>query len=447
MTHPHAVVKTGMQLSLDQLDVLQLPVLKELPELVEVNAWKLKNVAGSLFPLEEEDVEVQLDWPEGVAGAVERHLGNGDTQQAVRLLAQDLESPTPDWVASKIHCMVSNGELREAQLYLQELGDDPQWGLARAIFAIQNQDMQAVSEGLEQARASSGNLVTWQYFHGLRLVVLGKAHQAGPVFRRIVKNAPDHGLALYRLGWLFKSLGDTAKAGILLEQVLARSPKILEAGITLTELFLESNMAYEALNVLEQVSNHHPAALTPWVLRVRILTAVGNTDMAAEIAEQLKQQRPDDPDILMLYAETERASGRVDAAKAQLLQMVGRVEFSRKAEAYELLGEIAQAQGGQQNLEQAVDFYEHADRAGGLPAKTRFQLAQLLWQLGRLQEAETHFSNIDEAADLNVLLAAATWGHQRSMAQAKIFARWARVATANTSLGTQVERILKDAGL
>ena len=303
------------------------------------------------------------------------------------------------------------------------------------------------ASGVRRTGASpsfSGNSSRGSIFT-LRLVVLGKAHQAGPVFRRIVKNAPDHGLALYRLGWLFKSLGDTAKAGILLEQVLARSPKILEAGITLTELFLESNMAYEALNVLEQVSNHHPAALTPWVLRVRILTAVGNTDMAAEIAEQLKQQRPDDPDILMLYAETERASGRVDAAKAQLLQMVGRVEFSRKAEAYELLGEIAQAQGGQQ-VRTSGGLLRARRSSRRLAGKTAISIGAVAVATGASAEAETHFSNIDEAADLNVLLAAATWGHQRSMAQAK-FSRWARVATANTSLGTQVERILKDAGL
>jgi len=442
-------VKTGMQLDPKLLDDLQMPVLQNIPDLVNVNVWKLKAVVGQpdLFPLEDDEVEVALDWPEGVAGAAERHLGNGDTQQAVRLLAQEMEAPTPDWVAAKVHCLVSNGELHEAQHYLQNLGDDEKYGLARAILAMQNQDMLTVSEGLDCSRESSQNLVTWQYFNGLRFVVQGRAHQAGGIFGRIVRNAPEHGLALFRLGWLAKNMGDTARSGILLEQVLERSPKILEAGITLTELFLESNMPNDALAVLERVGGTSPAALTPWVLRVRILMAVGNTSMAAEIAEQLKQQRPDDPDILMLYAECEQAAGRPDAAKAQLLQMVDRVEFSQKELAYQLLGQICQNQGGQQNLEQAANFYEEAANHGELQPKNRFQVAQIKWQLGRLQEAENHFSKIDESADINVLLAAATWGHQRNMAHAKILARWAKMTTMNTNLGEQVAQILANAGL
>ena len=101
-----------------------------------------------------------------------------------------------------------------------------------------------------------------------------------------------------------ENLGDTARSGILLEQVLERSPKILEAGITLMN-FSYSRIWREALNVLETVGKHHPSALTPWVLRVRILLAVGNIPMAAEIAEQLKQQRPDDPEF---YCYTLNAS-------------------------------------------------------------------------------------------------------------------------------------------
>ena len=442
-------VRTGMQLDPQLLDVLQLPDLQTIPDLVQVNVWNLKAIVGQreLFPLDDDEAEVVLDWPEGVAGAAERHLGNGDTQQAARLLAQEMETPTPDWVAAKVHCLVSNGELHEAQLYLQNIEGSENFGLAQAILAMQNQDMAAVSQGLDRSREASQHLVTWQYFNGLRFVVKGRAHQAGGVFGRIVRNAPEHGLALFRLGWLAKNMGDTARAGILLEQVLARSPKILEAGITLTELFLESNMANDALAVLERVGNHHPAALTPWVLRVRILMAIGNTAMAAEIAEQLKQQRPDDPDILMLYAECEQAAGRPDAAKAQLLQMVERVEFSHKESAYQLLGQICQSQGGVQNLEQAAHYFEEADQHGGLQPKNRFQVAQIKWQLGRLQEAENHFSKIDESADINVLLAAATWGHQRNMNHAKILARWAKMSTINTNLGEQVAQILANAGL
>ena len=213
--------------------------------------------------------------------------------------------------------------------------------------------------------------VTWQYLVGLKSVVLGRAHQAAGVFQRIVQNESEHGLALYRLGWLAK-IWVIRHVQEFIEQVLERSPKILEAGITLTELFsLQSNMAGEALNVLETVGKHHPSALTPWVLRVRILLAVGNIPMAAEIAEQLKQQRPDDPEILLLYAECEQAAGRYDGAKAQLLQMVNRVEFSQKAQAYLQLAQISKTRWSAKHRTSSF-IYEQAAQFGGLDSKRDF---------------------------------------------------------------------------
>ena len=447
MVQENPSVKSGMSLDPLLIDQLTMPATNSSTERLEFPIWRMCGRAGTLTPLDEDDISVALEWPEGVAGAAEKHLAQGETQKAARLLNQPMEAPTSEWAAAKVHLLVSEGELDEAQKYLDSLPDDPAYGLAYATLALQNQEMSLVDEGLENSRAYMQHYVSWQYLAGLKFVVLGRAHQASNIFQRIVKNESNHGLALYRLGWLAKNLGDTARSGILLEQVLARSPKILEAGITLTELFLQSNMANEALNVLEIVGQHHPGALTPWVLRVRILLAVGNINMAAEIAEQLKQQRPDDPEILLLYAECEQAAGRYDGAKAQLLQMVSRVEFSQKAQAYLQLAQIAQQQGGRQNIEQAVSFYEQSDQFGRLDPKTRFQLIQLKWQVGQHNSAAEHFKGIGEDTDINVLLAAAVWGHERDMAHSKILSRWARLSTANSTLYSQVDSILNQAGL
>ncbi len=442
-------VKSGMMADPALLDQLRLPLASSEIESLDFPIWRMRGIAGSgtLLSLDEEDVEIVLEFPQGVAGAAEKHLAQGENQKAARLLEQPMELLTPEWAAAKVHLLVSEGALELAQNYLDRLPNEPAYGLAHATLALQNQEMALVDEGLENSRAQMQHYVTWQYLMGLKFVVLGRAHQASSIFQRVVRNECLHGLALYRLGWLAKNLGDNARSGILLEQVVERSPKILEAGITLTELFLQSNMASEALNVLETVGNHHPSALTPWVLRVRILMAVGNIPMAAEIAEQLKQQRPDDPEILLLYVECEQAAGRLDGAKAQLLQMVNRVEFSQKAQAYLQLAQICQKQGGRQNIEQAVSFYEQAAQFGGLDSKTRFQLVQLKWQVGQENSAEEHLRLIGEDTDINVLLAAAVWAQERQMAHSKFLARWARVNTANTPLASQVNSILIQSGL
>ena len=50
-------VRTGMQLDPQLLDVLQLPDLQTIPDLVQVNVWKLKAIVGQreLFPLDDDE--------------------------------------------------------------------------------------------------------------------------------------------------------------------------------------------------------------------------------------------------------------------------------------------------------------------------------------------------------------------------------------------------------
>ena len=67
--------------------------------------WRMRAAAGSdvLLSLDDEAVTVALEWPEGVAGAAEKHLAQGETQKAARLLEQPMETLTPQWAAAKVH--------------------------------------------------------------------------------------------------------------------------------------------------------------------------------------------------------------------------------------------------------------------------------------------------------------------------------------------------------
>ena len=46
--------------------------------------WRMRAAAGSdvLLSLDDEAVTVALEWPEGVAGAAEKHLAQGETQKS-----------------------------------------------------------------------------------------------------------------------------------------------------------------------------------------------------------------------------------------------------------------------------------------------------------------------------------------------------------------------------
>ena len=74
-------------------------------------------------------------------------------------------------------------------------------------------------------------------------------------------------------------------------------------------------------------------------------------------------------------------------------------------------------------------------------------MIQLKWQVGQQNSAQEHFKIIGEDTDINVLLAAAVWGHEREMEHAKMLSRWARLSTANSQLYSQVDSILQQAGL
>ncbi len=149
------------------------------------------------------------------------------------------------------------------------------------------------------------------------------------------------------------------------------------------------NQAYDVLAEAVQLAGESPEAFRYRVALVQNRLAAGQPDEAAELVEELIDDRPGEPGLLALQARVLNAAGRHDAALGILRGLVA---------AYPETGGVVHA------------LLRHHVEAGDLPAAERiarqwlaekaddqafrFQLAALLERQGRLQEAEEEFRRV-----------------------------------------------------
>ena len=149
------------------------------------------------------------------------------------------------------------------------------------------------------------------------------------------------------------------------------------------------SQAYDVLAEAVQLAGESPEAFRYRVALVQNRLAAGQPDEAAELVEELIDDRPGEPGLLALQARVLNAAGRHDAALGILRGLVA---------AYPETGGVVHA------------LLRHHVEAGDLPAAERiarqwlaekaddqafrFQLAALLERQGRLQEAEEEFRRV-----------------------------------------------------
>ncbi len=149
------------------------------------------------------------------------------------------------------------------------------------------------------------------------------------------------------------------------------------------------NQAYDVLAEAVQLAGESPEAFRYRVALVQNRLAAGQPDEAAELVEELIDDRPGEPGLLALQARVLNAAGRHDAALGILRGLVAE---------YPDTGGVVHA------------LLRHHVEAGDLPAAERiarqwlaekaddqafrFQLAALLERQGRLQEAEEEFRRV-----------------------------------------------------
>ena len=80
--------------------------------------------------------------------------------------------------------------------------------------------------------------------------------------------------------------------------------------MALAEMLADSRQFTEALGLLGGICDEAPTALSPRLLQLRILLELGEKDSALGSPEALREKLPDDPEVVLLWAESLQESER-----------------------------------------------------------------------------------------------------------------------------------------
>ncbi len=108
--------------------------------------------------------------------------------------------------------------------------------------------------------------------------------------------------------------GDLPTAERLYRQVLQTAPDTLDAYNLLGRLLVQCGRASDAIPLLRHVLDRNPGQPALWISYAEALLAYGAHEAAREAAEKARQFAPQDPDVLYVWAETQRAASAWVAA-------------------------------------------------------------------------------------------------------------------------------------
>lgn len=108
--------------------------------------------------------------------------------------------------------------------------------------------------------------------------------------------------------------GDLPTAERLYRQVLQTAPDTLDAYNLLGRLLVQCGRANDAIPLLRHVLDRNSGQPALWISYAEALLAYGAHEAAREAAEKARQLAPKDPDVLYVWAETQRAASAWVAA-------------------------------------------------------------------------------------------------------------------------------------
>lgn len=108
--------------------------------------------------------------------------------------------------------------------------------------------------------------------------------------------------------------GDLSTAERLYRLVLQTAPDTLDAYNLLGRLLVQGGRVGDAIPLLRHVLDRNPGQSALWISYAEALLAYGAHEAAREAAEKARQLAPKDPDVLYIWAETQRAASAWVAA-------------------------------------------------------------------------------------------------------------------------------------
>jgi tetratricopeptide (TPR) repeat protein len=357
-------------------------------------------------------------------------LRAGDPKLALEQISRAV-ALRPDWPKLKLlqgQLLASLGEDRKARQILKELvKKHPQDVQIRLLYVQlllrQEAFAQALSE-LERILKQAPNHPDALYAYALVNLQQGREEKAESALRRLLKQAKWRGEAYFYLGRIALRKGQLAKALEWFDKVEEGKDLVFDAQVQAVTVLTKLRRVQEALERLERLRERFADRKLPlYLLEAELQTNLKDYEAAFTLLTQALQEFPEHPDLLYARALVAEQMGKVSVAIDDLKAAVAkRPEDANLLNAlgYTLLEHTDQIQKAQEYLDKAIQlqpedpaildsygwlWYKLGDHARALKylqqayarnpdPEIAFHLGEVLWALGRKQEAVKLWRNI-----------------------------------------------------
>lgn len=385
-----------------------------------------------------------LQLPDGPLGAAELALGRADPDAAAAAVAEgSLDEPARRVVRARAALM--QGDVAAAREVLGADRDREPFALADAALSLAEGDAARAARRVADALFRRPNGLAERYLQALVKVAEGELEAAQVALAEVARASPTHAVARYQLGQLMLAAGDPARAGTLFEMSWQLQPTFTAPAMALAEMLVESRQYGEALNLIGQITETAPEALTPRVLQLRVLLDVGEREAALQLAELLRGKVPTHAEIALLHAEALSENERTDDARKIIegLLQGGTTDAALLQRARRQLARIALGERPARS-EEALSLLKTAARAGGaLAGEMCIELFHVAVAVGRRTDAEEALELLSQTGDVGALISGAILARSHAMwAYARKLGETAREHVAGSPAESQLDGFL-----
>ena len=277
-------------------------------------------------------------------------------------------------------------------------------------------------------------------------LVSGKAEQAVPLARQLVRSEPDNPAYLETAALVHNAVGEYGKASLLyhkLGELQKTDPRpFLESGKALMSARRFADAVNEFDLALQQNDKLHAAR----ILLAQALVFTKQDERANQEIQQLRQDLPDNAEVLELQGFYELQAKQDGAGAVASFQQAYAIDSSPKR-AMKLAGALLEAK----QMDQAVAFLQSVLDKDPDSLELRGQLAQIHYDAGQFEDAMAQYEIlVGQAPEILVFRSNYAWALLKSdgdLGEAKVQAERAlAIAPENNASKVTLAMVLSGLG-